>query len=114
MLEILSRLEELKKIKNVQVVHDTPEINELKIQLTSIEQKINNIIEHIAEGSDISVSYLNKHIEKLDAERSKILEDIAKQDKCIYIFTQFHGFFQSTQSFILTFRIQGIEPAQCV
>ena len=78
--EILSRLEELKELKNVQVVRDTPEINELKIQLSNIEKKINNIIESIAEGSDISVSYLNQHIDKLDREKNKILEEIAKQE----------------------------------
>lgn len=79
-IEILSRLEELKALKNVQIVHDTPEINELKIQLSNIEKKIENIVERIAEGSDVSISYLNKHIEKLDAEKNKILEEIAKQE----------------------------------
>ncbi|MBQ8808078.1 MAG: hypothetical protein IJZ81_02080, partial [Clostridia bacterium] len=39
-----------------------------------------NIVERIAEGSDVSISYLNKHIEKLDAEKNKILEEIAKQE----------------------------------
>lgn len=79
-IEILSRLEELKALKNVRIVYDTPEINELKIQLSNIEKKIENIVERIAEGSDVSISYLNKHIEKLDAEKRKILEEIAKQE----------------------------------
>ena len=73
-------MQKRKELKNVQVVRDTPEINELKIQLSNIEKKINNIIESIAEGSDISVSYLNQHIEKLDREKNKILEEIAKQE----------------------------------
>lgn len=106
--EILSRLEELKALKNVQVVHDTPEINELKIQLSNIEKKIENIIEHIAEGTDVSVAYLNKHIGKLDSEKNKILEDIAKQElkenklnsmnfDIDYVLDNWHGFSLETK-----------------
>lgn len=79
-MEIISRLKELKELRNVQIIHDTPEINELKIQLANIEKKINNIVEQLAEASNVSISYLNKHIEKLDDEKNKILEDIAKQE----------------------------------
>ena len=78
--EILERLEELKKLKNVQVIRDTPVINELKIQLSNIQKKINNIIKSVADGSEISTSYLNQYIEKLDDEKNKVLEEIAKQE----------------------------------
>ena len=77
--EILSRLEQLKELNNIQPVHDTSKINKLKIQLSDINTKINNLIEHFSEASDISILYLNTHIEKLDAEKCKIEEAITKQ-----------------------------------
>lgn len=76
--EILAKLEELKELKNTEIIRDTPEINELKINLSNAEKKINNIVESIAEGSGISIAYLNKHIEKLDSQKQKISEEIAK------------------------------------
>lgn len=44
-----------------------------KMELVKIEEKIERLVNCIAESTEITVSYLNKQIEKLDAERKKII-----------------------------------------
>lgn len=60
---------------------NNPKINQLKIQLTQIEQKIDNLVDAIANGNSESIIYLNNAIKKIDIERKKIIQDIQKNQK---------------------------------
>lgn len=75
---LLKELHNLKGESGENVIKDTPEINSLKIQVVKIDEQIENIIEKIVRCSDVTVEYLNKKIEALDAEKKSILEEIAK------------------------------------
>ena len=75
---LLNRLKELQAEKHNHIIKDSPEINVLKIQLAKIDEKINNLIERIADGEDITNKFLHQHIEKLSTERLNILNDISK------------------------------------
>ena len=77
---ILNRLGELKEIKNEKVVRDSPEINHLKIQLAEIDKKINNMLDQMANGEDVTVKYINEFIKKLDFEKQNISEEIVKKE----------------------------------
>jgi len=76
--EIFERLGELRKVKDTIVVGDTFEINQQKIRLFDVENKINNLVNAVANADDLAASYINRHIEKLDKEKKGIMEDIAK------------------------------------
>lgn len=60
------------------VVHEKQErnekINEIKIQIEIINQKIDKLIELCSESTDISLKYFNQKIETLDKEKSKLEE----------------------------------------
>lgn len=52
-----------------------------KMELTKIEEKIEKLVGCIAESTEITISYLNKEIEKLDAQRRKILNSMTSKQK---------------------------------
>lgn len=58
------------------IVQDTPEINERKIKLSDIEQKIENLLNGMAEGNAITIKYLNDKISELDAEKERLRNEI--------------------------------------
>ena len=52
-----------------------------KMELAKIEEKIEKLVGCIAESTEITISYLNKEIEKLDAQRRKILNSMTSKQK---------------------------------
>ena len=76
--ELLLRLESLQGQQETQIVRDTPEINSLKIKLSETETKIQNLIEQLAESTQVTAGYINSHIEKLDAQKRELLDNIAQ------------------------------------
>lgn len=52
-----------------------------KIELIKIEEKIERLVNCMAESTEITISYLNKQIEKLDAERKKIINSMKTKQK---------------------------------
>ena len=65
---------------------DEPVYNSLqKMELIKIEEKIRKLVGCIAESTEITTSYLNKEIEKLDTQRQYIInlaEAKQKNKKC--------------------------------
>lgn len=76
--ELLLRLEGFQGQKETQIVRDTPEINALKIKLSETETKIQNLIEQLAESTQVTAGYINSHIEKLDAQKRELLDNISQ------------------------------------
>lgn len=52
--------------------------NNLKIQLTQIEEQIDNLLNQISEANNITMKYINEKITSLDTKRNKLLEEIKK------------------------------------
>lgn len=52
-----------------------------KMELIKIEEKIGKLVECIAASTEITTSYLNKEIEKLDMQRQKIINSIEGKQK---------------------------------
>lgn len=73
------------KLQNVeeQTDIDNVKINQLKIQIAQIDQKIENLINTIADGNSSSIPYINKAIAKLDVERKSIVQQIGLNKKNI-------------------------------
>ena len=55
----------------------TPSENQQKIEITRIDEKIEKLITSLTEASEISMTYINKEIEKLDKKRNKLLMNIS-------------------------------------
>lgn len=49
---------------------------EQKTELAKIDEKIEKLVNCISESTEITISYLNRQIEKLDAEREKIINSV--------------------------------------
>jgi len=75
---LLKRLHKLKKINHDNIIRDTPEINALKIQVTKIDEQIDNLIKKVAGGEDITIQFLNEHIETLNTEKVYFLNEIVR------------------------------------
>lgn len=54
----------------------TPSQNQQKIELSKIDQKIEKLIASLTEASEITMTYINKEIEKLDKKRNEILKNL--------------------------------------
>ena len=55
----------------------TPSENQQKIELTKIDEKIEKLIASLTEASDITMTYINKEIEKLDKKRNELLKNLS-------------------------------------
>ncbi|MCH5211429.1 MAG: recombinase family protein [Oscillospiraceae bacterium] len=75
---LFKRLNELKEIKQSSVVKDSPEINELKIELSKTDEEIKNLLSAVAKGNSITIEYINQRIVELDREKNEILEEITR------------------------------------
>lgn len=71
------------KIKNIE--HETIDkktddfkINQIKIEISKIDQQIENLINQVAQANDVVIKYINKKITELDKEKSILLEEIKK------------------------------------
>lgn len=73
---LMDRLRALQGNDEKIIVQDTPEINERKIKLSDIEQKIENLLNGMAEGNAITIKYLNDKISELDAEKERLRNEI--------------------------------------
>lgn len=54
----------------------TPSENQQKIVLSKIDQKIEKLITSLTEASEITMTYINKEIEKLDKKRNNLLKNL--------------------------------------
>lgn len=75
---LFEKLSALKDIPHKEIVTDSPELNALKIELSQVNKKIENIMDSLSEGNEITIQYINQHIAKLDKNRQEILTKIAQ------------------------------------
>ena len=54
-----------------------PKVNSLRIELETVSRKIENLVKHIAESSEIIGSVLSKELEKLIIEQERLEEEIS-------------------------------------
>jgi predicted nucleic acid-binding Zn-ribbon protein len=60
-------------------VKSNSKINDLKITLHAAEEKINNLLNAIAEGNEIFAKHANEKIKELDKECNRLNREIAKE-----------------------------------
>lgn len=68
-------------------------------KIKEIDRKIERLLQALAEGSSVSVKYINKEIGKLEASKQKIMEENRKNDKKKHIKTEVYRLRFSELSF---------------
>ena len=62
--------------KTNKIETDNPEVNSLKIQVSKIDNKIEDLVSQFSNISDITINYLDEAIKKLDSEKKMLKEKI--------------------------------------
>ncbi len=75
---ILEQIASLKGEEQGDIIKDTPQINKLKIKISEIDQKIQNLIDQLANGSTVVSKYINSNIEILDKEKAMLYDEITQ------------------------------------
>ncbi|WP_066892961.1 recombinase family protein [Clostridium nigeriense] len=82
--KIINKIEELSKVKLSLETKQTTNINKLKMELSKIDEDINNLMSKVLTANDILMEYINIEIKKLDDQKklifNKIQEETIKQD----------------------------------
>ncbi len=76
---LLNHIEKHEKISGNQIVetgNENTKVNEAKLRLIEIENQIENLINQIAEGNEITIKYINQKISNLDNKKSILQEEI--------------------------------------
>lgn len=73
---IFKRVELLRNTNFTEQKIEGSQSNILKIRLVEIDEQINNLMLQLAQAKTVTMKYINQTIEKLDDEKSKILEQI--------------------------------------
>lgn len=70
------------KDKNIKISNDTDnsKIKDLELELSSIDTKINNLINNMMESNEITVQYINKAINELHEKKQTISKEIMKHE----------------------------------
>lgn len=83
----LEMKDKLKEFSNLQL-HERPEstlqLTKLKVQVTQIEKEIDTLVEKIVSANKATMAYINKKIEELDGEKTKLKKEIADMSADIY------------------------------
>lgn len=66
------------KDKNIRISNDTDneKINDAKLDLSIVDKKIDKLVESLMEANDVTMTYINKAITKLDAQKKEITNKI--------------------------------------
>ncbi|MDR1674801.1 MAG: recombinase family protein, partial [Oscillospiraceae bacterium] len=73
---LLARLKECQDITIADTAEDNTRSNLLKIQLGTVDKKIENLIESLADGTEMSMKFINEAIDKFGEEREKISSEL--------------------------------------
>ena len=70
------------KNKNIKMSDDKDDskIKDLELELSSIDTKINNLINNMMESNEITVQYINKAINELHGKKQTITKEIMKYE----------------------------------
>ena len=82
-IKILNKAKELQDIEYNRAKKDTDKQNKINIQIIEIDNKINNLLEQIADGNDTIKKYANKMINDLDKQKQDLLEQLKKEELAI-------------------------------
>lgn len=74
--ELKKRLLELKSINIDNSKEKGNDLNELKIELATIEGQMSNLIDSLASSNDVTTRYVNERMNKLDERKNLILNKI--------------------------------------
>ena len=69
-------IQSLNNVKAGKIKINETKLNQCKIELTKIEDKIENLINSLAEGNDLTSKYINQKISELDQKKNEILKEI--------------------------------------
>lgn len=75
---IKGRLYEFESLKAENVRKDNPKLNQLKIQRTDCETKIEELVTQIPKANEATMKYINRTLEQLDKEIYRLNEEILK------------------------------------
>ena len=75
---MLNQLREYQGIFISEQDNSNQQINSLKIQLGTVNQRIDNLVSSLADGTAISMQIINESIERLAKERDEINSQIMK------------------------------------
>lgn len=57
---------------------ESKKVNEIKINIQNKEIEIENLVDNLASSKGVAIKYINNRIEKLDAELTKLIEELNK------------------------------------
>lgn len=78
--KIIDKLTELSEVKiNIEKKQDK-KINQLKIEISKIDEEINILMSKILEANDTVMKYINNKIEELDEKKKKLYSEVQKQN----------------------------------
>lgn len=75
---IKERLHEFECLKAENVRKDNPKLNQLKIQLTGCETRIEELVSQIPQANEVTMKYINRTLEQLDNQMHRLNEEILK------------------------------------
>ena len=77
--QLLQRIERIKNEEpTIIIAEENTEVNNLKIQLVQIEEKINNYVKQIGEANDVVMKYINQNIIELDKNKEDVILKITE------------------------------------
>jgi DNA invertase Pin-like site-specific DNA recombinase len=74
--ELFNRINTVRPIELDPNNNSTPEINQLKIELTSVNEQIDNLLNQLAQGNCIAMEYINSKITELDSRKNELVNEI--------------------------------------
>ncbi len=74
--QLLSRIKSIKVDGVQEVAINSVELNQLKIKVVDIDNRIHNLMDKLASSNDIVMDYINKEISKLDIEKKENIKKI--------------------------------------
>lgn len=77
---ILTRAKRFENIKKKELKNGAEKQNELKILIINIDKQIENLVQQVALGNEITAKYLNAEITRLDKQKNELIEEQKKED----------------------------------
>jgi hypothetical protein len=75
---LFERIQNYKNTKRSIQINDDSIINKINLQILQIDNQIENLINQLAEGSNIAMKYVNERLSELDNKKNTLLEEMKK------------------------------------
>lgn len=83
-LEMQDKLREFSELQMHEKPESTLQLTKLKVRVDQIEKEIDVLVEKIVTANKATMAYINKKIEELDEERTRLKKEIADMSADIY------------------------------